>query len=205
MRRSVGLLVTSGLLPMIALGGAFGVVTLQSQRSAVKTRTETTARFAATLAATKLTDGMREVNMLAQSPAFDGTIDEARFTLLARRVKDSQSAWRTLSVADPAGRRILDIPAPIEQRRTQPPQTVTPRRVERSETPEPRVEQPKSEQPSRREEPKQESPPPRSEPRSEPKSEPRSEPKSEPKSEPRSEPKVDKPSAPVEVRKKDGR
>jgi len=113
MRRSVGLLVTSGLLPMIALGGAFGVVTLQSQRSAVKTRTETTARFAATLAATKLTDGMREVNMLAQSPAFDGTIDEARFTLLARRVKDSQSAWRTLSVADPAGRRILDIPAPI--------------------------------------------------------------------------------------------
>ena len=99
----------------------------------------------------------------------------------------------------------VDIPAPIEQRRTEPPQTVTPRRVERSETPEPRVEQPKSEQPSRREEPKQESPPPRSEPRSEPKSEPRSEPKSEPKSEPRSEPKVDKPSAPVEVRKKDGR
>jgi signal transduction histidine kinase/ActR/RegA family two-component response regulator len=113
MRRSIGLLVTSVLLPIIALGGAFGVITLQAQRTAVRTGTENAVRFASVLAATKLGDGMRAVDMIAQSPAFDGPLDADRFTLLARRLRDSQSAWHILSIADPSGRRLIDVPTPI--------------------------------------------------------------------------------------------
>jgi signal transduction histidine kinase len=112
-RRSIGLLIISGLLPTIALGGAFGVLLLRQQHDAVRTGAETTARFTATLASAKLRDEMAAVDMVAQSPAFDGPFDLVRFRLLASRLRTSQSAWRTLSVADPAGRRLVDVPAPI--------------------------------------------------------------------------------------------
>lgn len=113
MRRSIGLLIISGLLPTIALGGAFGVITLRQQHEAVRTGAEATARFTAALASSKLHDAMMAVDMIAQSPAFDGPLDRERFRTLALRLRGSQSAWRTLSVADPTGRRLIDVPEPI--------------------------------------------------------------------------------------------
>src|SRR5579875_1459109 len=88
MRRSLALLLVSGLLPTVALGGAFGFVQLRAQRSAVLTGTDTIARFGAALLATKLDDGMHAVEMIAQSPAFDGELDARRFRTLALRIRD---------------------------------------------------------------------------------------------------------------------
>lgn len=113
MRRSIGLLIISGLLPTIALGGAFGVLLLRAQHEEVRTGAETAARFTAALASAKLRDGMAAVDMITQSPAFDGPLDAARFRTLALRIRTSQSAWRILSVADASGRRLIDVPVPI--------------------------------------------------------------------------------------------
>jgi len=112
-RRSIGLLIISGLLPTVALGGAFGVLTLRAQHDAVRGGAETAARFTAALASAKLRDGMAAVDMITQSPAFDGTLDVPRFQMLASRIRTSQSAWHILSVADPAGHRLVDVPVPI--------------------------------------------------------------------------------------------
>lgn len=113
MRRSISLLVISGLLPIVALGGAFGVITLRAERQEVRQGADVTARFTAALASSKLVDGMQAVNMIAQSPAFDGSLDIERLRTLANRLRAGEHAWRTLSVADPAGNRILDIPTPV--------------------------------------------------------------------------------------------
>ena len=113
MRRSIILIATAGILPIIVLGGAFGVTTLRSQQATVQNGAMSLTRFMGALAAVKLGDGMREVNMIAQSPAFDGPIDEERFRLLATRLRSTTSEWRYFSVADPSGRRVLDVPTPI--------------------------------------------------------------------------------------------
>lgn len=113
MRRSIALVTAAGLLPIIALSGAFGIITLRAERATVRNRADAATRAIATLASVKLTDGMHEVNMIAQSPAFDGPIDDERFRILAVRLQHSQANWRFLSVADPTGRRLLDVPEPI--------------------------------------------------------------------------------------------
>jgi signal transduction histidine kinase len=113
MRRSIALVTAAGLLPIIALSGAFGIITLRSERAAIRNGADAATRAIATLASVKLTDGMHEVNMIAQSPAFDGPIDDERFRLLATRLQHSQANWRFLSVANPSGKRLLDVPNPI--------------------------------------------------------------------------------------------
>ncbi|HEY1125494.1 MAG TPA: response regulator [Sphingobium sp.] len=113
MRRSIALVAAAGLLPMIALSGAFGIITLRAERAAIRNGADAATRAIATLASVKLTDGLHEVNMIAQSPAFDGPIDDARFRTLAVRLQHSQANWRFLSVADPGGKRLLDVPDPI--------------------------------------------------------------------------------------------
>ncbi len=113
MRRSIALVATAGILPIIALGGAFGVMTLRAERQAVHNGVDSGARFIATLASVRLRDGMHEVDMIAQSPAFDGPFDARRFETLGVRLQRSAANWRYLSVADPQGRRIFDVPEPI--------------------------------------------------------------------------------------------
>lgn len=113
MRRSIALVTAAGLLPIIALSGAFGIITLRAERAAVRNGADAATRAIATLASVRLTDGLHEVNMIAQSPAFDGPIDDERFRTLAMRLQHAQSNWRVLSVADPSGKRLLDVPSPI--------------------------------------------------------------------------------------------
>lgn len=117
MRRSIGLLLIAAFLPMVAFGGAAGVIALRAQREAVRSGASVTARFTAALAAAKLGDGMRAANMIAQSPAFDGNLDESRFRLLADRLRANEHSWRTLSVADAAGHRLFDVPEAVGGRR----------------------------------------------------------------------------------------
>ncbi|MBO9581763.1 MAG: response regulator [Sphingobium sp.] len=113
MRRSIILIATAGILPIIALGGAFGVTTLRSQQATVRTGAVAMTRFVGTLASVKLGDGMREMNMVAQSQAFDGPLDRQRFAVLAARLRGTTTTWRFFSVADPSGRRLMDVPEPI--------------------------------------------------------------------------------------------
>jgi hypothetical protein len=86
---------------------------LRAQRTTVRTGIETTVRFGADLASTKLDEAMHAVNMIAQSPALDGALDRDRFRTLALRIRATQPTWRTISLADPQGNRLLDVPMPI--------------------------------------------------------------------------------------------
>lgn len=113
MRRSIALVTAAGLLPIIALSGAFGVATLLAERAAVRNGADAAASFVATIAAVRLGDGMREVDMIAQSPAFDGPIDVERFRTLALRLRNTSNNWRYLSIADADGQRLVDVPAPM--------------------------------------------------------------------------------------------
>ncbi|USI72068.1 hybrid sensor histidine kinase/response regulator [Sphingomonas morindae] len=113
MRRSLTLLATSGLLPIVALGAIFGVITLRDQRVAVEERAQTDARFAAALVESRLDDTMHAVQMIAQSPALDGALDAARFRVVAGRIVAHQPTWRTISIATPEGMRLVDMPLPL--------------------------------------------------------------------------------------------
>jgi signal transduction histidine kinase/CheY-like chemotaxis protein len=113
-RRSILLLVTAGLLPVIALGGTFGAITLSNERQAVEQKARTDARFAAALVAVKLQSHVRAIEMVARSPVFDdGEVDVQRFRLVVGHIIRTQPDWRTISVADPQGERIIDAPLVI--------------------------------------------------------------------------------------------
>lgn len=113
MRRSLTLLLTAGLLPVVALGGTFGGLTLRSQRRALEQQADLDANFAAALLGVKLESMMRSVAMVAQSPAFDGRIEEERLKTLSGRILADQREWVAISIASPDGVRLLDMPKPI--------------------------------------------------------------------------------------------
>ncbi|WP_159865983.1 ATP-binding protein [Novosphingobium sp. 9U] len=114
MRRSVSLLIIAGLLPVVALGGAFGAATFRNERRSIERQAQTDARFAAALISLKLRTNLEAVEMVAQSPAFDNAVvDTDRFVKLARRIIATRGNWRTLSVSDTRGQRLIDVPEPI--------------------------------------------------------------------------------------------
>lgn len=115
-RRPITLFAASGLLPLVGLGAVFGAVTLGNQREAVEDRARAHARFAATLIADRLSTGTTEVAIVAQSPTLDDGVDKDRFRILATRVLAQQPVWRSLSVANSLGSRLIDIPAAIAGR-----------------------------------------------------------------------------------------
>ncbi len=116
MRRSLALLATSGLLPLVALSAIFGTLTLRDERHAVEDQAHTHAQFAATLIADRLAADMREMRVIAQSPLLDGGpgADLHGFATMAARIVAQEPGWKVISVADPSGRRLVDVPQPID-------------------------------------------------------------------------------------------
>jgi signal transduction histidine kinase len=112
MRRSLILIATAGILPIVALGGAFGFTTLRAQKASVERGTIATSNFIATLAAVRLGDGMREANIIAQSPMFDGPLEEGRFRQAAERLRSTTPSWLYFSLSDASGRWLFDTPPP---------------------------------------------------------------------------------------------
>ncbi|RAK58010.1 ATP-binding protein [Phenylobacterium deserti] len=113
MRRSLGLFAISSLLPLVILGAGVGTVSLRNQRVAIEHQAQDQAKFAATLIGRELVSDMRRVQMIAQSPALDGGFDRERFQRLASRLIADEPLWRTISVANPGGERLFDVPRPI--------------------------------------------------------------------------------------------
>ncbi|MHC9418461.1 ATP-binding protein [Sphingomonas citri] len=113
MRRSLALLVLAGVIPIVALGGTFGALTLRSEREAVAARGRTDANLAAALVSQTLRSNVAAVEMVAQSPALDGAApDVARFATLARRILANQQDWHAIVLADAEG-RVLFSTAPV--------------------------------------------------------------------------------------------
>jgi signal transduction histidine kinase len=113
-RRSVSLLIIAGLLPIVGLGGTFGAISFRNERRAVEQEARTDAHFAAALLDVKLRTSVQAVQMVAQSPALDAPQPNlAWFRTLAARIVASQPDWRTVTIADTAGNRLLDVPEPI--------------------------------------------------------------------------------------------
>ena len=104
MRRSLALLVLAGVIPIVALGGTFGALTLRSEREAVAARGRTDANLAAALVSQTLGSNVAAVEMVAQSPALDGPApDVARFATLAHRILVNQRDWHAIVLADAEG------------------------------------------------------------------------------------------------------
>ncbi|TCP29652.1 ATP-binding protein [Sphingomonas sp. BK235] len=113
MRRSLLLLVLAGAIPIVALGGTFGALTLQNERRAVEAQSRAHAKFLAALVDMTLRSNLEAVAMVAQSPALDGArLDEPRFRTLAARIRRYQPDWHSISIATAAGERLIDLPAP---------------------------------------------------------------------------------------------
>jgi signal transduction histidine kinase/CheY-like chemotaxis protein len=112
-RRSLALLGIAGLLPIVILGGTYGVLSFRAQRDTVRAVATIDARFAAALLAEKLAASQRAIAMLAQSTAFDRGLDADRLRTLGTRVAAIQPDWRTISIADIAGQRLIDVPHPV--------------------------------------------------------------------------------------------
>ncbi|WP_277981460.1 ATP-binding protein [Sphingomonas phyllosphaerae] len=108
MRRSLALLVLAGVIPIVALGGTFGALTLRSEREAVAARGRTDANLAAALVSQTLRSNVAAVAMVAQSPALDGAApDMTRFATLARRILANQRDWHAITLTDTQGRVVF--------------------------------------------------------------------------------------------------
>lgn len=103
----------TGLLPIVVLGAAYGSVTLREQRVAIDRQARIASRSAARLVGREITASLDAVKMISRSPTLDSGIDRARFTRLGLRLMEDHPDWAALSLADPQGNRLLDLPRPI--------------------------------------------------------------------------------------------
>ena len=116
MRRSLALLILAGIIPIVALGGTFGAVTLRNEREAIIARGRTAANLASTLLSLTVRSNVEAVKMVAQSPTLDGAEpDIARFTTLARRILANQRDWRAVALAQADGRLLFSTLPPAER------------------------------------------------------------------------------------------
>jgi signal transduction histidine kinase/CheY-like chemotaxis protein len=113
MRRSLALFATSALLPIVILAAILGTYGYHSRRAAIEDQARSHAAFMATLVGRELVANMHATQMIAQSPALDGPIDEKRFAKLAQRLIAMEPLWRIISVASVNGVRLADAPTPI--------------------------------------------------------------------------------------------
>jgi len=120
MRRQLALLVIAALLPLALVSVAFEVASSKGWRAGMRHEALDDAQAAATLIGHELSADKREAQMIAQSPAFDAELDQARFSQLAGRLVEMEPHWHVISVSDVHGERVLDLPAPIAGRQNGP-------------------------------------------------------------------------------------
>jgi signal transduction histidine kinase len=114
LRRSLALLGLTGLLPITVLSVASAFLTLNAERDTIVRRAELRSQFTATLISRELASQLRSIRMVSLSPAFDGDrFDTARFDLLAARLIQDEPTWRILSLGNPEGVRLHDVPEPV--------------------------------------------------------------------------------------------
>jgi signal transduction histidine kinase len=113
LRPVIGLFILSAMLPLVLLGAVLGALSFNSEKAVIDRQARDWARFSATLVAREIAANQRSVQMVTQSPAFDAEFDAARLEILGRRLLADEPSWRILSVSDPAGVRIVDVPEPI--------------------------------------------------------------------------------------------
>ena len=113
MRRPLALFALFSLLPLVVLGVILTALSMRARQAALEHQAEAQAGFVSTLIGRELANDLRTAQLLTLSPAFDHGFDPARFALLAQRLLGEEPIWRAVSVADPSGRRVLDLPKPI--------------------------------------------------------------------------------------------
>jgi signal transduction histidine kinase len=116
LRRLISLFVLTTLLAVSVAGAALVAATSGDSQRAIEREARDLANFSAVLVGRELVANRRSVQMMAQSPAFDGGFDSRRFLLLSKRLLLDQPTWRAISVAVPGGARVLDWPQPIAGR-----------------------------------------------------------------------------------------
>src|SRR5690606_30576016 len=93
-KRSLALLGLSGLLPIIVLASGYAISALQAERESLRRRADVLSEFSAALLSRELIAQSRSIQMVAQSPAFDGALDHERFKLLATRLTQDEPGWK---------------------------------------------------------------------------------------------------------------
>ncbi|PVM93678.1 ATP-binding protein [Caulobacter endophyticus] len=116
MQRLLGLFFLSVLIPTLLAAALVAALFLHQERQSLSRQAADLAQFSAALVGRELVADRRAVQMIARSPTLETTIDETRFRMLGARFLTDEPLWRAVSVSDPAGVRLIDVPRPIAGR-----------------------------------------------------------------------------------------
>ena len=113
MRRLITLFLLAVLLPTLLAAALVGAFLLRQERASVERQAVDLAQISGVIVSRELAADRRAAQMIAQSPALDGNVDEARFRVLGLRFLADEPLWRVVSVSDRQGHRLVDVPKPI--------------------------------------------------------------------------------------------
>ncbi|MBP2300798.1 hybrid sensor histidine kinase/response regulator [Azospirillum picis] len=119
--RPLILLALAALLPLILLSALLGAAWLHQKQTDMERAALDQVRHAATAIERELEEQVETLLVLAQSPVFDAPLsdrpqDAAAVADLLERVRRQVGIWQILSVSDPQGQRLVDVPRPIAGR-----------------------------------------------------------------------------------------
>ncbi|WP_431856638.1 ATP-binding protein [Azospirillum sp.] len=112
-RRPLVLLVLAALLPLVVLSATLSTAWLMHLQDEMRDGAFEQVDRVAALLDRELAAQIEVLRALAQSPLLDGAVDEAAFATLAERVRQGRPLWRRVSLSDPEGNRLVDVPGPV--------------------------------------------------------------------------------------------
>ncbi|PWC56088.1 hypothetical protein TSO221_03010 [Azospirillum sp. TSO22-1] len=112
-RRPLILLVLAALLPLVVLSAALSTAWLLHEQDEMRDDAFEQVDRMAALLDRELAAQVEVLRAVAQSPMLDGDVDQAAFAKLAERIRQDRPLWRVLSLSDPDGNRLVDVPVVI--------------------------------------------------------------------------------------------
>src|SRR5919106_4899921 len=108
LRWHLGLVIAAAILPVLGFAGVVVLRLANEERQASERQLRSAAKVMATALDRELAASVRTLQALAASRSLDVGDLEA-FGAEARRVKDSQSAWLTVTLVNPGGTRLVHL------------------------------------------------------------------------------------------------
>jgi signal transduction histidine kinase/ActR/RegA family two-component response regulator len=111
--RPLLLLTLAAFLPLLIFSVAMGVASLRQQQVGLERAAVDRVDRISALIDRELQAQVELLRALAQSPVLDGDTEDVAFAELARRLQRELPLWRSLSLSDREGKRLVDVPEPI--------------------------------------------------------------------------------------------
>lgn len=115
--RSLLLLLTAALIPVVILAAVSGRYFIQEQQRALDEKVRAEAADLASSLQRELDSQIKLLTILAESPRLDPPISRKAFAEIARRMKEQIPEWEQVRISDQEGNIILSVPAADAQQR----------------------------------------------------------------------------------------